>query len=299
VIHREFRPPNFLCQVSDPNVDPNRIDARLERADSEAELRQKLQDKGLVVHGIQSYDFGEWQQRAEAETAKAIQAQGSGAPYEFRAALWSELKDYLFRLFDGKCAYCEGRVQDVASGDVEHYRPKKKVEEDPAHPGYYWLAYDPANLFPCCEKCNRARAKMNHFPIRGQRAGRPADDLALERPLLLNPYVDVPASHLHFVPNNNGTFPGTVAGGTREGQESVRFYNLNRESLREARARAQSDTRLRLEWAAGRGQLGQMFHELKAGACEFSAACLVVAAQWWARQKAEVEAELKEIGANP
>jgi 5-methylcytosine-specific restriction endonuclease McrA len=299
MIHREFKPPNFLCEVSDPAVDPNRIDQRLERADSEAELRQKLQGKGLAVHRIDSYEFSEWQRRAAAETARAVQARTAGTPYEFKSALWTELKDYLFRLFDGKCAYCEAVVQDVASGDVEHYRPKKKVEEDPAHPGYYWLAYDPQNLFPCCEKCNRARAKMNHFPIQGQRAVSPSDDLAQEKPLLLNPYTEVPPKHLQFIPNNNGTFPGTVAGTTPEGQASVQFYNLRREALREARARAQSGTQQRLEWAAGRGQLPAVFHELGLGHCEFSAACLAIAARWWAKQKAEVENELKGIGGNP
>ena len=127
--------------------------------------------------------------------------------------IWSELKSYLFEIFDGKCAYCESKVLDVAAGDVEHYRPKKGVDGMPTHPGYYWLAYDLENLLPCCEKCNRAGAKMNLFPIpmEGDRAWRPEDDIEAEHPYLLNPYGHDPAEHLRFVLGPDGRPLGRVA----------------------------------------------------------------------------------------
>lgn len=87
----------------------------------------------------------------------------------------------------------------VTRGDVEHFRPKSKVDEDPHHPGYYWLAYDEKNLLPSCELCNRPRGKLTHFPVHGQRA-RDSEEIGSEQPLLLNPYnrqID-PFKHLTF-----------------------------------------------------------------------------------------------------
>jgi hypothetical protein len=293
VIRRRFQPPNFICKYVDPLVDPNREETRLAYAASEQELRQRLEAKQFVVRSVQPYDFAAWKTKALEETGKAVEARQRGEPYEFKAAIWSELKEYLFDCFDGKCAYCEAKVQHVSSGDVEHYRPKKRVEEDPAHPGYYWLAYSEENFLPCCEKCNRARAKMNHFPVAGSRAVRPGDDLGQEKPLLLNPYRDEPARHLKFLPNVDGTFIGTVAGITPEGRESVRLYNLNREPLRDARAGAQHTALDRVLTAMVRGELAGVLHAMSAGCCEFSAACLVVVRAWWEQQRRAVEDELR------
>ena len=47
------------------------------------------------------------------------------------------MKRRLDLLFHGKCAYCETFYSASAPVDVEHYRPKGAVSEDPSHPGYY------------------------------------------------------------------------------------------------------------------------------------------------------------------
>lgn len=69
------------------------------------------------------------------------------------AALWSELKDDLRRLSHGKCWYCETRI-DRDFGDIDHFRPKGKVEGVPGHPGYWWLAFEWRNFRFSCKLCN-------------------------------------------------------------------------------------------------------------------------------------------------
>src|SRR5262249_45973388 len=113
---------------------------------------------------------------------------GRKTAIHFNEGLWKELKWHLFELFHGKCAYCEHKPQAGYPGDVEHYRPKGKVDEDPNHPGYYWLAYDPRNLLPSCSRCNQPpTAKRTRFPVEGAHS-RDSRNLAAEKPLLLNPY---------------------------------------------------------------------------------------------------------------
>jgi hypothetical protein len=177
LIHRNFREPNYRCKVTDYKGDSHEW---LTYASSEDELRQRLEAQDLAVAEIKAYDFEQWKDRAAGARRTAVEAHDSGQPINFNSNLWGELKLHLFELFDGKCAYCEARVLHVAWGDVEHYRPKRAVLEDDTHPGYYWLAYDTDNLLPCCPKCNEARGKQTHFPIKA--GGQRAYDEQAERP---------------------------------------------------------------------------------------------------------------------
>ncbi len=68
----------------------------------------------------------------------------------------------LLRAMQGRvCAYCESELNGE---DVEHFRPKATPEDDPAHGGYWWLAYEPSNYFLSCPTCNRIR-KRTSFPL--------------------------------------------------------------------------------------------------------------------------------------
>src|SRR5260370_20134326 len=137
--------------------------------------------------------FAGWQQDAHQATAElaawqathAVQQKGGSVP--IKAKIYRALKACLIEYFSGKCAYCESEFTSVAWGDVEHYRPKRGVTGE-NHAGYYWLAYEPRNLLPSCQKCNQGNGKRNYFPVAGVRAERSEDDLAAELPLLLNPY---------------------------------------------------------------------------------------------------------------
>lgn len=122
----------------------------------------------------------------------------------------SKVLEKLEESYLGKCAYCE----EYTNPDVEHYRPKGRVEEDKQHSGYYWLAYEWSNLLPACELCNRKGAKHDKFQVQGIRVTQPtlnangepnlttflanSPTLLAERPDLLHPELDEPKEYFAF-----------------------------------------------------------------------------------------------------
>jgi hypothetical protein len=272
--------PNFKFRARDKEGHPVEFFCY---AESEEALGARLIEKGLEEIEIEPYDFSEWRARAETATQKAIAAHNAGQRLiKFNGKIWAELKWHLFELFHGKCAYCESMVQHVAYGDVEHYRPKSKVDEDPkrdddpGHPGYYWLAYDVTNLLPSCGLCNQARGKMTHFPVVNQHARQP-ENLGQEQPLLLNPYNrDInPFEHLEF--NENGE--ALPHKNSPYGESSKKYYHLNRSGIGEVRRNAIS--KVQRDWAALAGiyssvMLGdarqQLWDDVMLGYREYSAA---------------------------
>ena len=193
--------------------------------------------------------YNEWRQAAmqgmqELCAFRANPAnEGKSTPVD--SELYGRLKPYLVKYFWQKCAYCESNFTAVAFGDVEHYRPKRKVQEYQDHPGYYWLAYREDNLVPCCQLCNQGRGKRNHFPIAGVYATCSDANLPDERPLLLNPYDasqwhDAPHFRYEFRMRRGEVWPtGQMVGMTPQGLESLRIYNLNRRALVKRRRRSQ------------------------------------------------------------
>ncbi|MFC7498448.1 hypothetical protein ACFQRC_04355 [Enterovirga sp. GCM10030262] len=148
-----------------------------------------------------------------------------------RAYKGDDVRSTLEALFHGKCAYCETRYDVTGPVDIEHFRPKKGIDGEPAHLGYWWLAAVWTNLLPSCIDCNRRRrqptpiavasltaaleasrnafktihtGKETCFPVAGTRVitePAPADAataLAAEDALLLDPCVDSPAKHLRY-----------------------------------------------------------------------------------------------------
>lgn len=175
--------------------------------------------------------------------------------FEFRTPRMSEVRHTLGELFFNKCAYCESLLSTVA-GDVEMFRPKAAVAENPSHRGYWWLALDWNNLLIACPDCNRLRShihddqkvvsgKANRFPLvdESTRCFDPKDDLVRERPLLLDPCYDDPDEHLVF------DWSGLVASDTLRGQTTIAILGLNRRSLLEARYREAKLFRLLLDQA--------------------------------------------------
>ena len=107
----------------------------------------------------------------------------------------ADVKKALFDIYNGKCAFCEQRVERF---DVEHFRPKSI---------YFWLAYSWDNLLYACPGCNGS--KSDNFEIDGQRADQVPADLSLinassealansEQPRFFNPEKDDPSPHLNF-----------------------------------------------------------------------------------------------------
>ncbi|MBF0311683.1 MAG: hypothetical protein HQL56_19400 [Magnetococcales bacterium] len=131
--------------------------------------------------------------------AKALQSQFDATPagetpsFDFKENIYNapEVKEALRAAQHRKCCFCESKI-DNHPGDVEHFRPKagyQQQDSDPlTKPGYYWLVYDWSNLYLACEDCNRSQ-KKNLFPLEdpGQRARNHHQDIAQEKPLLVDP----------------------------------------------------------------------------------------------------------------
>ncbi len=237
--------------------------------------------------------YKNWKVKATKETQKVIEAYLKEEPYDFKPAIWGEVKDYLIKLFNRKCAYCESKFSHIAFGDVEHYRPKKGVTGNAQHKGYYWLAYHLRNLFPSCERCNRGGAKMNNFPVDADSyIYRHDENLDKENPLLLNPYDDYPdEDDLKFAPPVKGTPLGTVTHKSKKGEISIKIYKLDREDLNTERSQEQAnvlnDILLRF---VRRESVAPILGEIEKGLREYSAALLVVADEW----VGEVDESIKE-----
>ena len=176
-----------------------------------------------------------------AEVAAAVAAAPPGDPPEVPAAVYNhkDVKAALRAAQHGKCCYCEAKVDANAYNDVEHFRPKggwRQGRTDPlTRPGYHWLAYDWGNLFYACSRCN-GEFKGNRFPLAagGVRAAGPGDDLAAERPLLIDPAADDPERLIGWRADEAVPLrPGTPAGD--RARTTIDVCGLNRPALRRDR----------------------------------------------------------------
>lgn len=248
----EFHLPNFRCQVSKIEWDNNGISTisskkfwRYCYAESQEKAEALLKkDLSIHVHKVESCNFlDDWKEKVESKRKEVAEAIAGNKKPPF-PPVWADLKEHLITLFYGKCGYCEAPFIAVSFGDVEHYRPKGRVDEDERHKGYYWLAYEPTNYLPACQLCNEP-AKRDHFPIRGTRAYSESDPLDNEDPLLINPYRDAFEDHLEFLPSTHPIVPqgpnkpplgpGSVRGKTDKGWNSISTLGLYRGPICEQR----------------------------------------------------------------
>jgi len=170
---------------------------------------------------------------------KALQEKGA---HKFSNSIYAseEVKKRLSKIYNSKCAFCESDTTAGAVLQVEHYRPKAKVAEEPTHEGYYWLGYEWTNLLYACSSCNRA--KSTNFPIMGIRVFTPpinvinlgtanfkanAKNLKNEKPLILNPEESDfnPFAHLIITPK------GKIVKNSERGQITIEKCKLDRPQL--------------------------------------------------------------------
>ena len=100
-----------------------------------------------------------------------------------------DVKGLLHAMQGRICAYCGMSTNGL---DVDHFRPKGAIEDDEAHGGYWWLAYECSNYFLGCTVCNRSRKKTRFPLVPGavRCTYETRDALAAERRILLDPAED-------------------------------------------------------------------------------------------------------------
>jgi hypothetical protein len=130
---------------------------------------------------------------------------------------WVAFRALFQQLFGAKCWYTECEYPGT-DDDIDHYRPKGRVAESPAHGGYWWEALNWRNFRLSSHRANRLRVnpdsgnthgKGDHFPLIDEtvRCLVPADDLEREAPTLLDPTNPMDPPLLTF--NIDGTYPFT------------------------------------------------------------------------------------------
>ncbi|WPN23947.1 HNH endonuclease family protein [Pseudomonas marginalis] len=195
------------------------------------------------------------------------------AAYDFKQYKGYDVTVALRKLFHGKCAYCESEVGDNL--DVEHFRPKGSVSEDPRHPGYWWLAHSWGNLLPSCTPCNQKRrqhlvtelmsveeltalqakkptqsyGKADQFPVAGARAtyGQPVSG---ERPYLIDPTEEDPEVFLLW--SHTGPYSVVLANpgdqwSTQRALTTISVFALNRMHLVQTRSKILNHLRFQAE----------------------------------------------------
>jgi len=256
-----------------------------------------------------------WREKAEAEleTLRAyakkmanVEYEGFVAP-EIKDSLYKGPRDFLMQAFNGKCAFCESRIDATQPGDVEHFRPKGAVHNDDGtmarfatkagaerdHPGYFWLAYEWSNLLIACNTCNRS-AKRNFFPIdAGCTRALTPDDIAKEKALFINPLQEDPSLQLKFEDT------GMVIPLGPKGERCVEMLKLNRDALVEERKETYDNVKMKFEKYMGLKDVDPESPMLKTELEEYSLGKRKFAAQARvaiSRAKTEVLSKLQKLG---
>lgn len=157
---------------------------------------------------------------------------------------WKNIKPLLASLFNNKCWYTEA-PQAGTDVDVDHFRPKKRVQETvkspTPHDGYWWLAFSLQNYRYSCIVANRRRTdvetglvggKADHFPLcdESKRAFNPSCDLESEQPVLLDPLRATDVQLLQFKPDGEAMPRFSEDRHARKflrADKSIELYSLN------------------------------------------------------------------------
>ncbi len=245
--------------------------------------------------------WDDWCKRAVSNTENVLAQANSGRRIKFNQKIWSELKAWLLEyVFNGKCAYCESKLNSTDYGDADHYRPKNRVsiqqgngnmvisKDGIKHPGYFWIAYNWKNLFPSCKRCNTER-KLDLFPVENEHVFNPdvcenldVDEICdvldkIEKPLLLNPYRGGelhPRNHLYF--DKYGVV--SAKNESKAGKASIDIYKLGRPELVEERRDAQKNAGRDLSVLfmndASESEIDEFLSQFENGSHKYSAAIL-------------------------
>ncbi|KAA0935789.1 HNH endonuclease family protein [Streptomyces apricus] len=139
---------------------------------------------------------------ADSAAADSVWSSSRVAKREIRALL------HLMAPAIQRCMYC----LDSQGTDIDHFQPKALAP---------LRTFDWSNHLLACSFCN-SNAKREEYPC----------DATTGKRLLVDPSTDDPADHLALLPAS-----GTYDGLTAIGRESIRVFDLNRETLRRGRVR--------------------------------------------------------------
>lgn len=208
-------------------------------------------------------DWVAWRHTCLAEQERLNRSYEDGIPIKVKERIYKGPENSIKRkyfisskgLFYGKCAFCEEIIYRNQPGDIEHFRPKLRVDDldggpvmigtehdKRKHPGYYWLIYDWHNLLASCRACNssgtdtesdKKLGKRNYFPVKEYRASEPGDEVN-EEPLLINPTVDEPGQYFSFL--DSGQLE--PINDKLRGRTTIDILRLNDRGLPEARYQA-------------------------------------------------------------
>ena len=197
--------------------------------------------------------------------------------FEFDNQLLLKTQEYVSRLFEDTCAYCEIDL-DPKSQIIEQFRPPAEAcsLDGVADPDWYWwLAYEWENIYLVCKNCSLH--KKNLFPVQSKRAakGTRGEKLLTENYLLLDPCVDDPAEYLHFLED------GTVQSLSRalspsknvqhdRGAITIEILTLNRAELISKRLKIINETQLKLSLNRKNATNTSFIRELRLLVDEFS-----------------------------
>lgn len=224
-----------------------------------------------ALEGIEAEIGASWLQKARERTSQFEMLGKYTEEYTDNQGIkqklqpfWSAIKSIYVKRQHGKCIYCESQIErddhSLVQWDLEHFRPKGNVRVWPpdepslilkyghlstgsAAPGYYMLAYAPANYAAACKTCNSIH-KSDYFPIAGNRiqAGSDPASYAAE-----DAYLIYPIGSNDIDPSDLITFDGAKAvpkyGKTEDAAKHLRaniiidFFELNREWLERQRAK--------------------------------------------------------------
>ena len=231
---------------------------------------KRIRSKNVIHHNF----YGKRKEAFEKElllNQRRIK-RGEIEKHNFKSDRWKPAKEQLLAETGGKCAYCEASTSPVAFGDVEHYRPKSSYWWFAYCYDNYLALCQLCNQrfkrddFPIRNRKMQApiirRNTTDNFIAAkaGQIAPEPLDTDRVntfirlhqqERPLLLNPYFDDPAKYfawraddvlreVEVTPNSENFQVQIVVNAENAEVEpiaeaSIRFYGLNRQTLRNNR----------------------------------------------------------------
>jgi len=176
-----------------------------------------------------------------AQKVKSGQKPSTSNPNDFPSHWIPDARRELWKHQNYRCCYCERSRGLKRESDLEHFRPKAKVEEEPDHYGYWWLAYVWENYLYSCKPCNEDY-KKNKFPLlpSSQRAFEEKYSLDKEKPILINPFDEDPEVFIRFDwQDSNNLFVKAVQ--TEKdvedrGKKTIEITGINEDRLPEERA---------------------------------------------------------------